>query len=295
MLAAGCRDVTVFSPRPPCPQKGLRYEKGDIRNLSQLERGLLGCTVVFHLAALTDAAKSNTDPMRCLEVNALGVANVMEACRRLGVKKIIYASTAHVYGKPRHLPVTEEHSTEPLSLYAASKLAGEVFVRGYAASYKQAAVIARLSNLYGGSLGPATVIGRAVESVLFQEPIRLRSLDEVRDFLYIEDAAEALLRLATSEQTAAGLHVVNASTGCGVSIREAVSELARAAEDEGLPVPRILPPSGEPDHEIPKLALDNRRLRMLTGWTPQTRLRQGLANTLKESKVRSLSGAPARR
>jgi nucleoside-diphosphate-sugar epimerase len=286
LLAAGSREITVFSPTAPCPQDGVRYAKGDILNLDQLERGLLGCTVVFHLAALTDAAESRVNPIRYLDVNAFGTACVMEACRRLGVGKVIYTSTAHVYGKPLHLPIGEEHSTEPLSLYATGKLAGEVFVRGYAASYKQTAVIARLSNLYGSSLGPATVIGRAVESVALREPIQLRSVEEIRDFIYVEDAAEALLRLAASEQTSTGLHIVNVSTGRGVSIREAVSELAAAAEDLGFPAPEILPPSGEPDHELPSLVLDNRRLRSLTGWTPQTSLRQGLTNTLKERATR---------
>ena len=271
----------VFDRVPPAfHAEGLRYVSGDILNAGDLERGLGGCEVVFHLAALADPQGSLTAPMRCVEVNVLGTARVLEACRRLGVAQIVYTSTGHVYGLPLRVPVDERHRTEPRSIYAASKLAGEVVAGGYGKSFGCAVVIARLSNLYGGTLGANTVLGRAIRCVLSEGSLQLRSMEEVRDFLYVEDAAEALVRLAASDGTQRGVHTVNVSTGYGIAIADAVGELIQAAEDCGLPRPTAMPPSGQPDREVPVFVLDNHRLRELTGWAPATSLRQGLADTL---------------
>lgn len=282
LVSSGCR-VVVFDRVPPAfPAEGLRYEPGDILNDGHLERALGGCEVVFHLAALTDSQGSLTAPMRYVEVNVLGAARVLEACRRLGVARVVYTSTGHVYGLPLRLPVDERHPTQPRSIYAASKLAGEVVARGYGHSFGSAVVIARLSNLYGGALGANTVLGRAIQCVVSQSPLQLRSMEEVRDFLYIEDAAEALVRLAAAQGAAAGVHIVNVSTGSGIAIAGAVRELIYAAEDCGLPPPSVMLPSGQPDLVLPVFVLDNHRLRELTGWAPSTSLRRGLTDTLRK-------------
>ena len=203
-----------------------------------------------------------------MEINVQGTGNVMDACRRLGVRKVVYASTAQVYGIPRWLPISEDHPAAPRSVYGTSKLAGERMAAG--------AVIARLSNLYGGSVGPRTVLGRAIDCVRSGRPIQLRSMEEVRDFLYIEDAAEALVRLADVGEGV----TVNVSTGTGVRIADAVRELVCAAQQQGRQRAEVLPPAGEPDREVPEFVLDNHRLRELTGWAPATPMRQAFLKTL---------------
>lgn len=281
LSSLGCREVVVFDRSPPvCHAEGLRYISGDILNADDLERALRGCEVVFHLAALADPQGSFAAPMRYMEVNVLGTAQVLEACRRLGVAQVVYASTGHVYGVPIRLPVDEQHRTEPRSIYAATKLAGEVVAGGYAQSFGTAVVIARLSNLYGGTSGANSVLGRAIQCVLSRGTVELRSMEEVRDFLYIEDAAEALVRLVASHGTQNGVHIVNVSSGYGVAIADAVQELLQAAEDCGLPRPSVMPPGGQPDREIPIFVLDNHLVRELTNWVPTTSLRQGLAESL---------------
>jgi nucleoside-diphosphate-sugar epimerase len=281
LSSSGCREIVAFDRVPPSFQaEGLRYVSGDILDADDLDRGLTGCEVVFHLAALADPTASSTGPMRYVEVNVLGTARVLEACRRLGVAQVVYTSTGHVYGVPLRLPVDEEHRVEPRSIYAASKLAGEVVARGYGRSFGGAVVIARLSNLYGGLLGANTVLGRAIHCVLSEASIQLRSMEEVRDFLYIEDAAEALVRLAASGATQSGVHTVNVATGCGIAISDAIRELIQVAENCGLSRPPVMAPNGQPDHEVPVFVLDNHRLRELTGWVPMTSLHRGLADTL---------------
>jgi UDP-glucose 4-epimerase len=266
MLRSAGRPFTLFS--------------GDVRNLGDLRAGLAGCGIVLHLAAINEAAVCSAEPSNCMEVNALGTARVMEACRLLGVHRVIYTSTGHVYGAPARLPADEDVPTAPRSVYASSKLAGEVAMRGYSVSFGIAAVAARLANVYGPTQGPQSAIGRALSQVRSGQPIQLRSYQEVRDFIFLDDAVEALIRLADADACGMGFHTVNVSSARGVPVRDVVAELADAAEDGGLPRPEILPPTGEPDHEVPALVLDNRRLYSLTGWLPGTPLREGLARSL---------------
>ncbi len=284
LAAAGVRDVRVFDERPPETLDGATYHQGTILDIAAVERALRGCTVVFHLAAIADGSACASEPLRCMELNVLGTARVLEACRRSSVPRFVYASTGQVYGLPRRLPVDEEHPTEPCSLYAASKLAAEALIRGYCASFGNDAVIARLANIYGPGFGSRTVTGQAVDQILSGGPVRLRSLEETRDFLYVDDAVEALMRLAGQPRTQMGLDIVNVSTGCGVAIAALVDELAGAAERLGLPRPVILPGTGQPDTKVPTFFLDNRRLRQLTGWVPAVSLREGLERTLAERR-----------
>ncbi len=100
------------------PLPGLNVEQvtGNILNPEELEDAMAGCSVVFHLAALVNVADSALDPDAYFKANALGTVRVLEACRRMGVRQVVYTSTGHVYGVPLKLPVSEDHPTLPLSI-----------------------------------------------------------------------------------------------------------------------------------------------------------------------------------
>ena len=206
----------------------------------------------------------------------------MEACRRLGIQRLIYTSTSHVYGIPRQLPIGEDHPTAPLSVYAASKLAGEVAVQGYAASCALSCDIARLANVYGASFSTETVIGCALEQAATGGPISLRNLAAVRDFIHADDIIEALVRLAAAGDEGTGCRVVNVSTGQGVSVLEMAETLSKIATEEGLGRPDVVQGGNRQDELVPRLILNNRRLLELTGWVPQISLEQGLRLALHE-------------
>ncbi len=254
---------------------------GDILDPQALLAGLADCQVVFHLAALTNVGQSRQEPERYWRVNSLGTACVLDACRKLGVPHVVYTSTSHVYGVPVRSPVDEEHITRPLSIYAASKLAGEVALQGYTAEFGLGSTIARLSNLYGGGLGPETVIGRAVRQAAAGGPIQLYSLTPVRDFVYVDDAVEALWRLAALGP-AADCRIVNVGSGRGYTIGAMADTLVRVAQHAGGESIAIETPLQEPPVGIPELILDQRRLRHLTGWTPVISLEDGLTLALRE-------------
>lgn len=232
--------------------------------------------IVVHLAGLKHAAQSSDDPTAYIAVNVTGTAHVLEACRRAGVEAVIYASTAHVYGAPRSVPVDEDHPTRPLSIYAASKLAGEALIAGYSASFGMHAVIARLANVYGADRDPETIIGRAIGQALARQPIALRSHESVRDYVHVDDAAEALARLAAFALGAAGCHVVNVTNGRGVRAREIAEIAARIGSTS------VVDP-GPVRETVPELVLSNAKLGSLVGWVPAIDIGEGLTRLARSS------------
>jgi nucleoside-diphosphate-sugar epimerase len=254
----------------------VRFMEGSILDPSHMERATEGCTVLFHLAALTHAGRSASDPGSYVAVNCTGTAKVMEACRAQGVRNVIYTSTGHVYGRPNAIPVGEDHTVSPLSVYAASKLAGEAFVQAYASSFGFAAVIARMANLYGPFSSTDTVIGTSLEQAMRGSAIHVRNLKAVRDFLFIDDAAEALIRLVAAAKDRQGPQVVNVSSGTGISVEEICTLLADLAERQGIGRPGIRQDVRDPEEQVPTFVLDNTRLERLTGWVPGTTMAEGL-------------------
>jgi UDP-glucose 4-epimerase len=289
LIELGANDVVVFDQNIATSRvkefrdAPVRFIQGDILKAKDLESAISQCTIVFHLAALTHIGRSNLEPLKYLEVNGLATGYVLEACRKKNVKKFIYASTSHVYGNPLQERINEFHRTQPLSIYAASKLSGEAAIYGYLYSYGIHTVIARLSNLYGSSLTAETVIGQAVDQVINGRPIQLKNLKSIRDFIYVSDAVEALIRLADVDENRAESHVVNVSTGKGVSIATMTDILMQAAEKLGLDRVEIIKPQEEVFEKVPALVLDNSRLISLTGWSPQVDLQEGLVLTLSHT------------
>jgi nucleoside-diphosphate-sugar epimerase len=277
LAAYGAASAVVVEPRPATAAAPLRVEhrSGDVRDPASLRSALAGCSVAFHLAALKSAPDSVDAPLTYFAVNALGTANVLEACRLESVRALVYASTSHVYGVPERIPVPESHPTRPLSIYAASKLAGETIALSYGSAYGIDARVVRMANLYGGVADPSTVVGRAVSQAVAGEPIRLRNLDSVRDLLYVDDAADGLLRIAAAAARPEA-SVVNLSNAQGVSTGRMAELVADAVAARGATRPPLVRPEPPAQEAVPRLVLSNERLLALTGWVPPTDLGAGL-------------------
>ena len=154
--------------------------------------------VVFHLAAQVDVRRSVDDPLFDASNNVLGTVNLLEASRRAGVPRIIYATSGGArYGAPAHLPATEDTPVDPLSPYAAAKVAGELYMRAYAGMYGLAPISLALANVYGprqdphGEAGVVTVFGSAMIS---GRPTTIYGDGRAtRDYVYVDDVVTAFL------------------------------------------------------------------------------------------------------
>ena len=265
----------------------MRHVTGSILDPGVTDRVVQGCSTVFHLAGLVNAGQSQNDLTRYFEVNCLGTAHMLSACANAGVGHVVLTSTCHVYGRPRLLPVNEDHPCEPDSVYAASKLAAELAVRAFSARFGIICTIARLANVYGAPFGAETVIGKALRQAISGGPLELDDLTPVRDFIYLDDVTEALVRLAKLHRSSVQTRIVNVSTGRGCSIREMLEQLAMIAEEENIGLPII---SEKADNTLLRtsrtLVFDNTRLEEITGWRPSTKLVDGLRNSLRELGVK---------
>jgi len=260
----------------------LRMAVADIRDEDKVERVVRNQEVIFNLAGKSGAADSNKTPLNDLDINCRGHLTILEACRSFnpGVT-IVFPSSRLVYGKPLYLPVDEKHPLAPESIYAAHKLAVENYHLIYGRLYGLKATVLRISNPYGpfqagegraygiaNSFIQAAVSGR--EITLFGDG------SQRRDYLYIDDLVDALLRAACVQESRNRIY--NIGEGQGTSLRE-LAELAVAAAGQGTIVQVPWPEEYraiETGDYLSDVTLAGREL----SWTPGTDISEGIARTV---------------
>lgn len=229
--------------------------------------------VYFHMAGLADRKQCEERPTAAFAFNVALVFTALEICERLDDVRFVLPSTGIVYGLHLGRPAIEGDPVQPGSVYTGSKLAAEILVQAYAADRIDGAIVARLSNVYGPGAAENTVLGRLFGQVSRRESLNVFDERPVRDFIHVDDAVEALVRLGRAKTP--GALVVNVSTGRGVKIGDAVEMLSGLS---GLPHDASAAAPREPSTH---LVLSNERLCRTTGWTPQIDLEQGLKICLK--------------
>jgi UDP-glucose 4-epimerase len=255
-----------------------RFYQVDIRDKDALESVFaVECPVaVSHQAALADVRGSLRDPVGYAQVNVVGTLNLLEAGRRHGVRKFLFASTGGaVYGEPAELPATESCPTRPLDPYGASKLACEHFVDTYRHNYGLDYAILRYGNVYGprqDPFGEAGVVAIFAGAMLAGRSALINGDGlQQRDFVYVEDIARANL-LACRAQ---GSGVYNLGTGLPTDIVIIFRELARLT-DYALPERHGPAKPGE----VRTTYVDATAARRALGWSPEVPLADGLARTV---------------
>lgn len=251
--------------------------EGSIRDREAVRRAMEGIDYVFHLAALVSVAESVARPYECVDINVMGLLNVLEAAAAARVRKLCLASSAAIYGDNPVVPKHEEMLPEPRSPYAVTKLDGEYYCRQYAEAGRLETVALRFFNVFGPRQDPAGPYGAAVP-IFFREALAGRPItifgdgEQTRDFIYVRDIAGAL-EFAALKPGVSG--VFNAGYGGEITIRS----LARKIIDltgSASPV-RLAPPrAGDVRHSRASIA----RLQS-AGWRPTGSLESGLREYLQ--------------
>jgi UDP-glucose 4-epimerase len=235
-----------------------------------------GPEVVFHLAAQVKVPASVADPVRDAETNVLGTLNVLEAARRCGARKVVFASSGGaVYGPRTRLPAVERAKRVPPTPYGISKKIVEDYFRWYADNHSVGYVLLAPSNIYGprqdaGAEGGVVAVF-AEQMLAGRRPTIYGDGSQTRDFVYVADVVDAFLRAAD-----AGDRVfLNVASGVETSITGLYDEIASIT---GYPVrPDFAAPrSGD----VPRSVLDPSRAARVLGWEPWTPLREGLSATV---------------
>ena len=210
------------------PSGKVRLIKGSITDLGTLRQAIQGCDGVFHLAALW-LGECVSNPRSALEVNVVGTYNVIEACRDAGVKRVVYSSSASVYGNALAIPMTEEHPFNNRTFYGATKVAGEQFFRSFNDMHKLNYVGLRYMNVYGPRMDYkgtyVSVIMKVLDKIdASQRPVIHGDGSQAYDFVHVEDVARCNI-LAMKSQVSD--EFFNVGKGTKTTINELVQKLLK--------------------------------------------------------------------
>jgi CDP-glucose 4,6-dehydratase len=257
---------------------------GDLNDAGLVARALGEYEVdtVFHLAAQTIVGTANRSPVGTFESNIRGTWTLLEACRLHGAERVVVAASDKAYGASATLPYRESHPLEPRHPYDVSKAATDLIARSYWHTFGLPVAVTRFANLYGGGdLNRSRLIPEAVGAVLAgRAPVIRSDGSPERDFLYVEDAVDAYLRLADAlDATGEGARgeAFNAGAGRPHAVLDVVTRICAIADADVAPDVRG---SGTPAGEIDRQWVDAAKLRALTGWEPRVDLDEGLRRTV---------------
>jgi UDP-glucose 4-epimerase len=253
--------------------------RGDLRDRALLGRALAGVEVVFHQGAVPSVPRSVAEPERTHAVNATGTLGVLEASRKAGVRRVVFASSSSAYGDTPQLPKVETMPPCPLSPYALQKYAAERYCQLYHRLYGLETVALRYFNVYGPRQDPASeyaaVIPRFVTACLAgRAPVVFGDGEQTRDFTFVADAVAANL-LAADAPSAPG-EVVNVAGGRRVSLNQLLAEI-RSLTGATLAARHEPARAGDVRDSLADLG----RARELLGYAPRVDLRAGLAKTIQ--------------
>lgn len=259
-----------------------RFERVDITDADTLRDVVseFQPDAAMHFAALTIAPESVTDPAPYWRVNLAGTLNLLDALRAAGASKLVFSSTAAVYGVPEHLPVSEDAAKAPINTYGATKLAAEQAIATYAQAYGISTAVLRYFNVAGASdaIGedhsPETHLipnvlfaaaGRAPALTVFGTDFPTRDGTAIRDYVHVLDLADAhLLALDALQNHDGSIGAFNLGTRDGATVREVVETVERVT-GMSIPIRYGERRAGDP----PVLIADSTRAREVLGWEPR--------------------------
>jgi UDP-glucose 4-epimerase len=252
---------------------------GDVADPEAVDRAMDGCEIVFHLAAIASVQASIENPRRSHRVIVDGTLNVLEAARRAGVRRAVFASSSAVYGDHTTLPLREELPPRPLSPYAASKVTGEMYCTAFHASYGLPTVALRFFNVYGPRQDPTSPYSGVISIFASRmrrgkAPVIYGDGKQTRDFVYVEDLVRALL-LACEREAAVG-EVFNLASATQTSILQLTTMLNEVLGTD-------IPPEFGPARtgEVRFSEGNVRRAQEALGWKAAIPMREGLSRLLR--------------
>ncbi len=236
--------------------------------------------ICIHLAAQASVTSSIKDPINDASINILGSINIIKLCKKYNCSKFIAASSAAVYGNPKHLPIDENHSTDVLSPYGLSKLTMEKYIQLSGVPY----IICRFSNVYGerqNAFGEAGVVSIFDDAMLNGKNVFIDGDGkQSRDFIYVKDVADIIYRLCSSEIKN---EIFNISTNTSCTINELFKTMAKVYGYKKEPIYRA-----SRIGDIKESILDNKKLKRLPNIDKLTSSLAGLNNLHNYSKTNSI-------
>ncbi len=254
----------------------LDVRRGDLADRDSVYDAVKDREIVFHLGALIAIPYSYLAPESYVRTNMMGTLNVLQAVRELGVGRLVHTSTSEVYGSAQTIPMTEAHPLVGQSPYSATKIAADKLAESYHRSFETPVVTLRPFNTFGPRQSARAVIPSITMQALAGRPVMLGDTRPTRDFVFVDDTADAFLRAGIVQ----GIEGLTVHTGGGREVRigDLPAMIGKAAGIEVQVIEdkqRIRPPASEVERLIADASLAKAKL----GWAPTVSVEEGLART----------------
>jgi NAD dependent epimerase/dehydratase len=275
---SGRGNVGWLDDLEPETLRSIEIVSGDLRDADVVLRAVQSCEVVFHLGAMISIPYSYLNPTETAAVNFMGTLNILNACRTVGVSKLIHTSTSETYGTARYVPIDEQHPLQAQSPYSAAKIGADKLAESFFRSFDLPVATVRPFNTYGPRQSARGVIPTIVVQLLSGSMVKLGSLAPTRDFTFVEDTTQGMLRAA--EVSASIGRVINLGSGSEISVGDLARLIIRLSGKTGeveQQLDRIRPEKSE----VERLLADNTLAREILGWKPTVTLEDGLLRTIQ--------------
>lgn len=232
--------------------------------------------MIIHLAAQASVTISMNDPYLDFLTNAAGTLRLLVLAKKYKVRKLLFSSTAAVYGEPSYLPVDEKHPANPTSYYAQSKFSAENYISLYNTLNDLNCCVLRFANVYGprqNPAGEAGVMSIFINKLLAKEQVTIYDGGQTRDFIYVKDVAAAC-RLAIESECKG---VFNISSGRETTINDVYRLISNVLNVKGSPIYKSLRLG-----EIERSVLANDQAKLKLNWSPRYSLNEGLKETIND-------------
>lgn len=252
----------------------VKFHKVDVRDTAALAALCAGVDVIIHLAALPRVQVSIEHPVETHDVNVNGTLSVLEAARKAGVSRVVYAASSSAYGDQETLPLSPDLLPQPKSPYALQKYIGEELMRTWSVVYGVKTVSLRFFNVYGRHMDPdgayALLIGKFLKLRLAGQPLPVTGDGmQTRDFTHVSDVVAAI-QLAAITESVGGGEVFNVGAGQQTSVNEIAAMVGGPVE--------YVPARLEPKHTLADIS----KTVSVLGWQPQVKVAEGIAALKQE-------------
>jgi len=255
------------------------FVEGDLADLPVAEKACDGVDYVLHQAAIPSVPRSVDDPVTSNRANITATLNVLDAARRAGVKRLVYAGSSSAYGDTPTLPKHEDMPTAPKSPYALQKLVGEQYCQMFTQLYGFETVTTRYFNVFGPRQDPGSPYSGVIS--LFatavpagRQPIIYGDGEQTRDFTYIANVVDGVLRACEAPEASG--EVINVATGLRISLNELLRVINKLVGSNVRPIYKE-PRAGD----IRDSQADISKAKTLLGYAPRVSFEEGLKQTLE--------------
>ena len=266
-------------------KKDINFVFGDIRDYDSVLKTMMGCKIVFHLAALVGIPYSYLSPLAYIKTNVEGTYNILESSKHLNIEQTIITSTSEVYGSAKYVPIDEKHSLTAQSPYSASKISADQLAFSYWNSFQLPIKIIRPFNIYGPRQSSRAVIPSIIIQTLNnKDEIKLGNIEPSRDFTYVTDTCNAFLAILKMKNFFGNTLNVGSNNEYTIEniakkILKRFNSKAKLKKEER----RVRTQKSE----VIRLVCDNTQIIKHTNWKPKISIEEGLDRTInwfKENK-----------